>query len=102
MHTDECGASSSGSNDSSSSSIMNFYKAERLRVMRMRQHYLNESHPAEVQKTNGEEMDVEVTNDENVSSNNTLFAARPHRLVCKRAAHPSPFLVSNVKRMRCE
>ncbi|RCN27423.1 hypothetical protein ANCCAN_26842 [Ancylostoma caninum] len=80
MHTNECGASGSGSSDSSSSNIMNFYKAERLRVMRMRQQYSSQPSSIEVQKGNGEEMDVEVTNDENISSNNTLFAVMQHRL----------------------
>ncbi|RCN32123.1 hypothetical protein ANCCAN_22085 [Ancylostoma caninum] len=102
MHTNDCDASGCGSSDSSSSNIMNFYKAERLRVMRMRQQYSSPPSSIEVQKENSEAMDVEVTNDENISSNNTFFAVRPHRLVCKRAALSSPFLVSNVKRMRCD
>ncbi|KAK6737949.1 hypothetical protein RB195_020193 [Necator americanus] len=82
--------------------VMSFYKAERLRVMRMRQQWFIETTSLELKEAANDEMDVEVANDENVSSKQG-FSVIPHRLACKRTEHPSsPFMVSNVKRMKCE
>ncbi|CAJ0605138.1 unnamed protein product [Cylicocyclus nassatus] len=79
--------------------MMSFYKAERERVLRMWRQSLESTNQVN-DEVNDESMEVE--NDENIPPGK-FCTAIPPRLCQKRPLNsPPPYLISNMKRMKCE